>query len=807
MLREMGYLGLGSSYHRLAGFGLKDSPDPATCVALNKVSSRRSGCNSAQPVILEWINTLEVCCSTQKKQAQALRTVLLRQQPKASIMSAAPATGFHRAQPTSTSEGPLGTFGMLSVQSRVVTPPRSLPLESFPHSEPCRLIDKLFRNEFEQKALEVASRHKVSTVWTQITSRGRLISSSPHHVPSSRRTNPGALPCPASRYDPLDSLPTLLIVVDKWTATSLGLWQAIVEEMKEYIGMSASGSFPHVSSFCSHSFTDVSCHYYPDGRIIDTPDASSLDISVEMVCEDLVRMKYLSALDNDEDYPRILAAWPEIKTGIHKILESYPATADCMTCVALFKLGFDDNHNNPKTVYVSLSYDSPEIGWPPVLARIQSLLDDYGLDLHAHMEHNLSRPLADFPLLLSTKEATGAELAAKAKDFSMELAPPLETEVNAGADIGACTYVPKDCGPDELSNPLVGTLGCWLEIKVQGRDAWQTVGLTNYHVVRPCLPGFHVTTSSSGKSISGPAKQDSVLWKADIEGLATEGTRKRTQVESPTRAKLNFSVRLNRIGRDKIRAEPNQGPDTAAAIAELEDEEEELVDFFNSQKHVLGRVCFASGYLQRTETNGRLDWALIRPATASRVGQNLLPTREEWRTRGYTTDWHPIAHGSSIKSHLEGTSIHQMEKGHRVYKVGSSTRCTVGEFDALKADCVIREERYMPGRKPEDSDPGKVDLKSTEFIFIGSTHAQLAESQSRSPFARWGDSGSVAWDRRGCAVGLLFRGHSPGQTTGWFTFMTPIEDVFESIKIMSKGKIEDIRFLGEPRPPSSMELD
>jgi len=48
---------------------------------------------------------------------------------------------------------------------------------------------------------------------------------------------------------------------------------------------------------------------------------------------------------------------------------------------------------------------------------------------------------------------------------------------------------------------------------------------------------------------------------------------------------------------------------------------------------------------------------------------------------------------------------------------------------------------------------------------------------------------------------LLFRGHAPQQTEKrkGITYVTPIEDVFEreKIKKISKGKIEEIRLLGE----------
>jgi hypothetical protein len=506
-----------------------------------------------------------------------------------------------------------------------------------------------------------------------------------------------------------------------------------------------------------------------------------------VICKDLVREKYLSPLDDDEMYPQILAAWPELKAGIHHILESSPATVNCMTCIALFKLGFDWLFHNPKTVYISLSHDSSETGWPPVLAEIQSLLDGYGFNLHAHIEHNCPSPLADFPLLLGTKTITAAEVTEKMDHFNMVLPPHLETKVNAGADIGASTYVSKvknpPSGDSEEANPMVGTLGCWLDIKVRDRG-WRTVGLTNYHVVRPCLPGYQIIDTSKGLS-SGPVKQDTALWNADREGLKTSGTKQRVQVESPTRAKLNFSVRLNRDEvKKKVRLQQGELGQRSnvhtTRITEMEAQEKGWLAFFTNEKHILGSVCFASGYLERTSQGGRLDWALIAPAEDSRVGQNLLPSMEQWRNGSYVMDY-PSCIGGRITSPRQGTgSIYHMKKDDLVYKVGASTKCTIGKFEALKADYGIKEERYM--QRPEEL------YKSTEFMFIG------AQGQ---PFGRRGDSGSIVWDTNGYAVGLLFRGQSPGQSRGWFVYVTPIEDVLASIKAKSEGKIQDIRFLHE----------
>jgi len=81
-------------------------------------------------------------------------------------------------------------------------------------------------------------------------------------------------------------------------------------------------------------------------------------------------------------------------------------------------------------------------------------------------------------------------------------------------------------------------------------------------------------------------------------------------------------------------------------------------------------------------------------------------------------------------------SIHRMHKGTLVYKMGVSTRCTLAKFDCLKADVVIAEEKYMAGRSTsseKNPDGAGVDLRSTEFMFLGDLHPEAGSAVAR-PF-------------------------------------------------------------------------
>lgn len=493
-----------------------------------------------------------------------------------------------------------------------------------------------------------------------------------------------------------------------------------------------------------------------------------MDISVEMLHSDLLRQKYISTLDDDAQLKDLQAAWSSIKGGVYRILEYYTSTAGHLVSISVFKLGFDDRFNNPKTVYITLDYDSPEAGWPPVLNALQTFVDTFRFDLHVHLEHNILEHLAF--KLLPPNDLTAAERDARVRHYNYEIGCPYRTAVRLGDDISAGCYIQRPDGKE--SNPLVGTLGCWIEVNVQGRG-WTKMGLTNYHVVRPCLQGYTLSMnkSSAGNVTLGNPQKDSELWLADREGFGTVGTARRHQLEHPARAKHNFTLQgiKNRIRYLEERNKPV--PDEL--ITELND----MIAHFDTDQQFFGRPCFGSGYMKRTKTNGRLDWAMIKPSADDRVGGNALPSGKDWSAFNLMFDELPISLGSTMGPQTR--SIRNFSPNERVFKVGASTKCTIGALNAIKTDCIMREEKYMPGRSKED-------LMSSEYIFI---HPR------DMVFANVGDSGAVVWDEDGGVVGLLFRGQQPHGTKRGYGMVTPIEDVFESIKEMSMGHIVDVRIL------------
>ncbi|KAK3364739.1 hypothetical protein B0T24DRAFT_583621 [Lasiosphaeria ovina] len=366
--------------------------------------------------------------------------------------------------------------------------------------------------------------------------------------------------------------------------------------------------------------------------------------------------------------------------------------------------------------------------------------------------------------------------------------------VYAGSDISASCYITRS--DNKPSNPMIGTLGCWVQIKVKDRG-WMTMGLTCYHVLRPCLKGYTVGVAETQvpgldekvdrACMSDPTK-DSARWKADIKGFIPKDVPTLEMVEHPPRAKHNFTI-ADKQAAIKDRQSAKEAKVLEAAEV-LEAEVKEMLDFFNNGHQHLGRPFVASGYLRRTKTNGRLDWALIQPFDDSRVGGNALPTVQDWRLKGYSDSQMPWKLDGYVLE-PQGTSIHDCVKDVTVvhnkvfgFKMGASTGCTAGELSYVQTNCTIAEEKYMVGRS-------KKDRMSTEFVFAP------VELDPMIRFGNRGDSGAVVFDKLGRVMGLLFTGQRPHQTDSGYIMVTPIEDVFADIKEFSRGQVEDIRVLGE----------
>jgi hypothetical protein len=540
--------------------------------------------------------------------------------------------------------------------------------------------------------------------------------------------------------DDSEGQPTILIVAE-WDEKSPPLWERIVKRTKKWIDEKVLAS----------------------GKL-------NLDIAVEMIARDLTLCKHVSAISERELAQGLGRDWPNIADKVAEILERHPATESKVTSISLFRLGSsEDLGNNPLTVYISVSYESDETKWPPVVTMIEQYLSAYQHDLHVHLEHNSFDLHPSFPILL--KNLTKDEILSKLQMFNFDPDRRYSTSVKLGDDIGPARYViTKDGG--EKAMPGVGTLGCWVEIKTKTNTQWTKYALTNYHVVRPAIDGFRLGFEN-GSNVPGTPVKGSDVWAADLDGICpkTNFSSPPAQIEHPTRMIHCFTVQL--LNHEIARNSPSPARDVEVERLGA------ITAFFDQGNPIFGTIYCASGYRRRTANNGRLDWALIRPIDPGRVGKNTLPTEQDWTNKG--------VYVNVPKLRVMGKSLQQppmngllsTQSGQDVFKVGASTGPTAGELLKVKSHVSVQHDRHV------NNEMGGETYYSNEFMFIGNPRSAY--------LAYHGDSGSVAFDEEGRAVGLVFRGLMAQQAANSYTFITPIEDVFADIRAFSKGGITDIR--------------
>jgi hypothetical protein len=614
-----------------------------------------------------------------------------------------------------------GSFGITNIKYRVGAPPlRPLPVWRV------ILVDDRFEGlealAFREKAKEVSAANGLDgdDKDVDIDISGRMV--------------PG---------QPWTTQPTVVIAMP-WRDNSREVWEQIVIQLKRYVDERAA----------------------PLG----------FDVAIEIIAPELFQRKYISPILDDQSLGKLSADWPAIKNRVVDILDLFPATASHMNLISLFRLGYEpDSEQNPKTIYVSFDYQSDQLAWPSVIQRIQDYLDGLGHGLHVHMEHNVLKHFA-FPLVPPQyRKDEEREMGPK---FNLQMYTRYQTTVGPGADIGAACYITRDDG--QQVSPLHGTFGCYLEIQQEGIPGWTKVGLTNYHVVRPALSGYQVKkqeTPSGPRTVQEPPANGSALWQADREGFDRQGVGGRegapdrqgvencALIEHPSRARHNYNV--DELQKGIARRSPLPG---------MQAQMEEDIAFFDQDSNLFGQVWAGSGYRRRTASNGRLDWALIKPLSEERVQDNLLPDEEQYYGKVLPADM-PAASalGTPLKPPPDGTpgrGLDRLKPGDNVYKMGANTGISLGLFDGFKPDCKIHDERQT----------GLDNLLSTEYMFIGRPDHNPDDDR----FADVGDSGAVVFDEQGRALGMLFTGQSPQQCGRGMCLVTPIEEIFEDIKALCK---------------------
>ena len=517
-----------------------------------------------------------------------------------------------------------------------------------------------------------------------------------------------------------------------------------------------------------------------------------INVNVEVLEKELTVPKYLTFIDNkEEDFAALIQAWPKIRDGVVEVLnkEGNP-TAGHVTVVTLFRLGFNKpwpgSDPNPRTVYIGLACPGN-----PMTAKMCFVNDQLqacvgklgsGFRLEILMEHNVVSHLA-------------------AGFAGPDIPPSLSPAYQFPSGYGRRVKAGADFGPEEGGyagrNSGFGTLGCWVQIKLKGREEWMTMGLTCYHAARSFIPGYKaptVTTQADGAPgipLYPELSSEMPCWHADrrYSFPATILQERWAAVEHPSRMRHQFNI--NDLG-FAITQTRNRGLDTT-------DRDQELAKakaFFAQKTQIFGDFYLASGFTQRSAPKGRLDWALIKPRTAERVGGNPLPSFQEWTAQGYSRAEMPLIGGPSTTMQprgdesmhnyvQDGAIIRDPAEKLYVFKKGAASKCTAGELSYIKAAVALGPVNCVFYPKSEER-------LSSEFV-VGPI-----ESSQRTKFGFPGDSGSVVFDRVGRVLGLLFSGEvKPYQCDRGLSFVTPIEDIFKDIVDRSDGNIEGVRLLGE----------
>ncbi|KAM7202930.1 hypothetical protein V8F20_004177 [Naviculisporaceae sp. PSN 640] len=319
---------------------------------------------------------------------------------------------------------------------------------------------------------------------------------------------------------------------------------------------------------------------------------------------------------NEEDLPPNLteSAWRQVKNSVHQEFFSAEGTTRNITSISLLKRAKhlkpppdfqvnegwyaecpDPTPNDPLTVFITVDYESNELGWGQIINNLRQLITAQGLDLDVHMEYN------DFD---------DNEYLSNYPNYSSEWRPQSE-KPNVGAAIGAARYVPgheapKRGGPppEEVLpsippprkhvGPTFGTLGCWLKVRTRSNPTqWIDVALASYHALRPAIDGY----------ICGqPPVPGSPLSKADWRGV-----KPRSFQHALRSGLISYPPRMNEIYINRSVATPTTEADTDWVAT-----------------NALGRIWYASGHNRRAShgSGGQLDWALILPSSPEKVGQN-----------------------------------------------------------------------------------------------------------------------------------------------------------------------------------------
>lgn len=269
-----------------------------------------------------------------------------------------------------------------------------------------------------------------------------------------------------------------------------------------------------------------------------------------------------------------------------------------------------------------------------------------------------------------------------------------------------------------------GTLGTWIYFQPANSTKKQKAFLTCYQVISP----------------GDPENRN----KNNIEGIALNGNPVHAKILVDYPAPYDFSATKKSLLKQIAKGNDPQGKRV------------ELINFFEKRAFV-GEVKYASGKERLNAKGQRMDWAVV-----VFNHENTPHNKPLQLTDIHTED----VKCSNYIQPTEGevvTSIGTPRKGEYVWKIGRSSKVTVGDINSVATTCYWHDER-----KPR---------KTREH--------EIRQLPGGQPFVSLGDSGSMVFNVKKEWIGMIW-GAEPSYDAGYFT---TAQDIIDDIKKTTGGTV------------------
>ena len=421
--------------------------------------------------------------------------------------------------------------------------------------------------------------------------------------------------------------------------------------------------------------------------------------------------------------------------------------------IDLVRLGpSSEPHLNPITISIICSMAAEEADWIFVEDEITRILHSFDLPEPIEVNFGLGEiELAAFPL---------DDRKVKKEHAHERFQIPYSSVVNMGSDFGHGKefLLPSEpLSEGETSRGTANTMGGWVRVTFKNNTT-QILGLTNYHCMRAGISGFTLSPVGAEE----PPQPGHGLYSSDMDGFTRHDSErlKLTSLESPSRRRHRITVKIDQDYLDRF-SDPQK-----------EQFHAERIQFFDRNRQKFAKPFMGSGYKRRTETNGRLDWALLEPFDSKRIGRNLVPYHTQWPSGMLECLPRCAAnHDFVLKGIVSPGAIHE-----RIFMIGGMTGPIGAEFSETRSDISMRHDDSLDMEK------------SREHLYIPNT----SETGKENGFGRRGDSGSFVFTDSGEWAGLFFGGGKRAHVAKRHGYFQDATEVINDIIAFSKSTPDEI---------------